>query len=252
MAQRKPLCCTGVASAVASLTVLAVGCSPTAPSPVGLTIGVSRTMLIVQETATLSATLRLSNGQNTTVVPTWSIDDGKVGSVNDAGTLTATAPGTGTITAKYQGFTATQPVRVVPDYRGNWTGSARVSACSCSSACIPCGCRFALGASLPVVLTLSQTADQVSGTFGWLEPFAVGPATGIVNADNRLILTAPVLIRPTFSASYALTEWRSTIDVAAGTMVGNFTVVTGVDPVAPGQCIVTNQNDLQVLKRTSQ
>lgn len=118
------------------LALSAIACGPTAPSrPVALTITISRDVLIVAETATLSASVRLSNGRTQIVTPLWTAEDATIGRLSDAGTVIAVTPGTTTITATCEGLMAAQRLRVVPDHRGSWTGRARVADCSCSSAC---------------------------------------------------------------------------------------------------------------------
>lgn len=114
---------SAVVAAIA-LALSAIACGPTAPSrPVALTITISRDVLIVAETATLSASVRLSNGRTQIVTPLWTAEDAAIGRLSDAGTVIAVTPRTTTIAATYEGLMAAQRLRVVPDYGGAGRGA---------------------------------------------------------------------------------------------------------------------------------
>jgi hypothetical protein len=183
--------------------------APAAPTFTGLSISGAdalRTGFYTNYTATVS----LSNGttQPATNV-TWSTDNGSVATVERNGDLTGYVNGNVTVRAASAGLTATKVVHVVSNFSGDWRGTYRVNKCDDSGAFAGVWCRGlgGVGTILPVSMSLSQggtSRDQVSGQLA-LGSF-VGPVTGNVTGDGRLVL----------GGSFISTSGTSTVQFVIG------------------------------------
>lgn len=94
------------------------GRSPASPTPAQPTVAfltvAGPSVVLTGSSATYTFTARLTNGTpitNATPV-TWTTDNVSVATIDDHGRLTAHGPGTATITATYEGRSATAVVRV--------------------------------------------------------------------------------------------------------------------------------------------
>jgi Bacterial Ig-like domain (group 2) len=138
---------------------------------------------------TVTATLSDGTTQNVTATAAWTSSDNAVATVNASGRLSGQAHGTVTVTAAYQGRTASKAVNIVNNYGGTWSGNYTVTACDASGEFGKFGwCSGKQGASFAVTLVLTQAGNdrsQVSGSMS--NQFVTNtPVTGIVTSDGRL------------------------------------------------------------------
>ena len=104
------------------------------------------------------------------------------------GRATAMASGEATVYSDCQHGRATRRVRVVPDYRGSWSGAYVWRSCSASGEfdAIDACEMFPVGSELPLSIRLSQNKDQTTGTLAFGD--LMGDATGVVDIPGRLAL----------------------------------------------------------------
>lgn len=231
-----------VAVAILMLVSLgAAGCgddSTSSPSPTvsGLALSPTTDYLLLKATEKFSATATLSTGVTQAVTPTWASDNQSVATVDSSGTVTAVAAGQATITAAYQGQTATRLLRVIPNYAGAWAGTWTVTKCTVSGSFSSSWCSGVQG-SFPATLTLLQAKDVMSGT--WKLQEANGNVEGSVAADGTLSLTGSSLQS---GVTIKISSWQTrTTDNT--TMTGTFVLtwtVTGLS--GQGQTTVSLQN----------
>lgn len=192
---------------------LAGGCgdkaNPARPSPLAapavsnLTIsGVDA--ILTGVSATYTATATLSDGTTQAVTPTWTSSDLAVATVNSSGRLDGRAHGSMTLTASYEGRSASKTVQVVNNYGGTWTGQYVIRSCQDSGIYtdgvfggiyedVPyCQVPFnRVGTEHSLTLTLSQTGSspsEITGRFFPDNPEYEGELTGVVTPDGRLTL----------------------------------------------------------------
>jgi hypothetical protein len=167
----------------------------------------------------------------------WSIEPAGVALIDQHGRVSPLSIGTATVTAKYGDKTGINPIRVLPDYSGNWSGQFRITGCSGGFDFRECG-RMMAGAGAgsgtgiaaspfyPFALTLSQFRDQVTGTVR--EPRASGElvyaVSGIVRVNGQLVLEATVP-KPNHSEPLRVFNWASTTNAGVTTMSGAFTKI---------------------------
>lgn len=120
---------------VALLVAAVMACknesSPTAPSLGTVTVTGNGSLTSVGQTTQLTATANLSDGskQNVTTTATWQSSSPAVATVSGAGVVTAVAAGSTTITATYQGksatftITVTAPPAPFSSLAGTWVGT---------------------------------------------------------------------------------------------------------------------------------
>jgi len=166
----------------------------------------------------------------------WSIEPAGVASIDAQGRVTPVSIGTATVTARYGEKTGINPIRVLPDYSGNWSGQFRITGCTGGHDFRECG-RMMVGAGAgsgtgsapsplyPITMTLSQFRDQVTGTVR--EPRASRvleyPVTGIVRVGGQLVIEATVA--GTGSEALRVFNWSSTTNAGVTTMSGAFTKI---------------------------
>ncbi|HEU4938670.1 MAG TPA: hypothetical protein VFT39_19610 [Vicinamibacterales bacterium] len=104
------------------------------------------------------------------------------------GHATAMASGGATVFSDCQHGRATQYVRVVPDYRGNWSGAYTWRSCAASGVfdAIHACDLIPNGTELPIMVRLSQTKDQTTGTIALGD--LMGDVSGVVDVPGRLAL----------------------------------------------------------------
>jgi hypothetical protein len=177
-------CCIVVAALAAG------GCSnndtstdtPTTPTPTAaITPGTSVYQLGQTQTFTLTATTTPAN-------VTWASSNTNVLTIDSAGNAVAVGIGTATLTSTADaGLSATLAVQVVPIYQGNWTGTARVIACTDVAGFLSTGyCARNIGATNTVTLSLSQNASSVAGSMTKSEGANLlnGSVGGTINAGG--------------------------------------------------------------------
>lgn len=172
--------------------------------------------------STYTATLTMSNGttQPATNV-TWSTDNRSIAEAEQNGDVYANSNGTTTIRATSGNVTGTKGLRVVANFSGDWRGSYRVNKCDDSGNFAGVWCRSlgGVGTILPVSMSLSQggtTRDQITGQLA-LGSF-VGPVTGNVTGDGRLIL----------GGSFTTTSGTSTVRFVIGGWEARLSNSTGL------------------------
>jgi hypothetical protein len=113
--------------------------------------------------------------------------------ITTAGRFNANVQGVTTITASYQGRTASKSVSVVNNYGGTWAGTYILRACDQAGAFRTanwCQGLGGVGATLPFSLALNQAVSndrtQLTGTLA-LGALA-GNVSGNVTADGRMVL----------------------------------------------------------------
>jgi hypothetical protein len=167
---------------------------------------------------------------------TWSIEPADIARIDQSGRVLPLSIGTATVTAKYGDKAGINPIRVLPDYSGNWSGQFRITGCTGGSDFRECG-RMMVGAGAgsgtgisdnpfyPLTMTLSQLRDQVTGTVR--EPRASGdlmyPVSGIVRVAGPLVLEATAN-KPS-GDELRVFNWSSTTNAGVTTMSGAFTKI---------------------------
>lgn len=117
----------------------------------------------------------------------WGCDNpGAVQMAN--GRATGMASGEATVYSDCQHGRATHRVRVVPDYRGSWSGAYIWRSCSASGEfdAIDACEMFSVGSELPLLIRLSQNRDQTTGTLAFGD--LMGDVTGVVDIPGHLAL----------------------------------------------------------------
>jgi hypothetical protein len=211
-----------VTTIIAALSAGACGKStPATPSPTVSSLSLSPATDYVKLKATekFSVSATYNTGSSETVAAAWSSDNQAVATVDASGTVAGVGAGQATITATYQGKTASRGIRVIPDYAGTWTGSWAV---------VPGGCTVTgdfrsdwcagVQGTYPATLNLQQIKDAVSGT--WTLQDGNGNVTGTVATNGALTLTGSSLQS---GVTIEISAWQSnTADNR--TMSGTFTL----------------------------
>jgi hypothetical protein len=175
------------------------------------------------QTFTLTATTTPAN-------VTWASSNPNVMTIDGSGNATALSVGTATITSTADGnLSATLAVQVVPTYQGNWTGTATVLACTDVAGFLSAGyCARNVGAVNTVTLSLTQSANAVSGTITKSEGANLlnGSVGGTINAAGDITLTGNLAgLASGSNLQLAVISWNSLADgaVMTGTWAGNIT-----------------------------
>ena len=215
-----PLCVAAMLLGLAACGSDRDGGNPAAPGAgvVELTISPATDFLKLKGTERFVATARLSSGLTEAVTATWTSDASAV-TVDGSGLATAAAVGSATITAAYQGRTATRTVRVLPDYGGRWAGTFFVTSCAVEGAFRAEWCAPVRGASFPARLDIVQTRDVVSGTWT-LQEDATGAVQGTISPSGALALTGTVFQG---GVAISISAWES-LSTDNANMTGRFTL----------------------------
>jgi hypothetical protein len=178
-----------------------------------------------------SVSATLSNGSTRTIVPMWTSSDPAVASVNSMGGVDGRMHGSITLTANYEGRSASKTVRVVNNYSGTWQGRYIVRTCTDTGDFTDHDggwCRAGLervGSVLGITLTLAHSSTNASEVIGTL-PCCNGTIAGIVRADGGLDLSGSVT-EPDFDypeiaiGTVQVARWESRLD-GAGSMSGQW------------------------------
>ena len=181
-------------------------------------------------TTTYTATATLSDGSTRTVTASWSSSAADVATVDISGRLEGRTHGSTTLTAAFDGRSASKTVQVVNNYAGSWSGQYVVTACNDSGIFTDgiiggsfidqpwCQAVARIGSAHSFTFTLAQsgtTYTEIRATFG----SDTRPIPGIVTADGRLKLegTSPVLDwygDPW--ADWQLSGWDTNLDRSGG------------------------------------
>lgn len=184
----------------------------------------------VQMTARVFTRLASSDGPgefvDTTEHVTWSVDPAGVVAVDRQGRVTPVANGTARVIATLGERSASNSVRVLPDFSGTWSGDYIITGCSGAADPRTCG-RIMFGGSertrYAFTVVLSQDRDQVTGTLtDSAVPF---PLAGFVRLNGALVVEATVPV--TGLDPRRIVNWSSTVNASATQMSGAFTRFTG-------------------------
>lgn len=214
--------------------LLMVACQNSAPSsaappgPDVLVIVPALTALSVGATATLRAAVVSGGVPGQPVAASWSSDAPDVMPIQPDGRAYGARLGATTIRASYETLTASLPLRVVPDYAGNWSGWYRVTECTRLSGDGPSVCRFLEGGRFGIRVALTQNGVRLAGTLDLLNNFndrivETGPVDSDIDASNALVLSGMTrAIDPREPSQTTLSEWSSALTVDNAGMVGKF------------------------------
>jgi Bacterial Ig-like domain (group 2) len=188
------------------------------PSLSGIALGAS---------ATLTAVVTTGGASGRPIVASWTSDAPDIARIQANGRLDALQFGEATIRATYETLAATLPLRVVPDYTGNWSGRYRVTDCTRISGSAPSPCRFVVGCCYGLKISLTQNGATPSGSLDLLDAshtllYETGPVTGRIDATNSLVLTGMTRSSgPGQPSQTTLSEWSTTL-TANEQMAGGF------------------------------
>jgi hypothetical protein len=197
------------------------------PQPDALTITPAIDALKLGSTQTLTTVVVSGEGMRRTVAASWSSDTPEVVAVGGDGRVRALSLGRATITANFETLTAAQPMRVVPDYEGTWSGEYRLVECTRLSGPGPDYCRGLAGAVRPLRTVLTQDGSTVSGRHELYstghELVEVGPVQGSIEASGTLVLTgvtsSVVSEQP---GGTTLSNWNTVVTGDGDQMTGRF------------------------------
>jgi hypothetical protein len=198
--------------------------TPTTATPTASISPASTVYQIGQtQTFTLTATTTPTN-------VTWTSSNTDVLTIDSAGNATAINVGTATITANADSnVSATLAIQVVPIYQGNWTGTARVLACTDVAGFLSAAyCARNVGAVNTVTLTLTQSAGSVSGSITKSEGanLLTGSIGGTIGAGGDVTSTATLAgLASGSNLQLTVISWNSLANGATmtGTWAGNIT-----------------------------
>ena len=203
--------------------------SPAAPTVGSLVISGTDSVLTGSATA-YTATATLSDGSTRTVMPSWSSSAVHVATVDNAGRLDGLVHGSTTLTAVYDGRSASRTVQVVNDYGGRWSGRYVIRVCRDSGIFrdgiyagsyvdVPwCQALDGIGSEHSFAFTLVQSGrnySEIRATFG---PDG-GTISGVVTADGRLELEGSLKILDWYGDHWGdlqFSGWDTNRDRAGG------------------------------------
>jgi hypothetical protein len=181
-------------------------------------------------TTAYTATVTLSDGSTRTVTASWSSSAADVATVDITGRLEGRTHGSTTLTAAFDGRSASKTVRVVNNYAGSWSGQYIITACNDSGIFTDgiyggkyidvswCQALNRVGSVHSFASTFSQTGtnySEIRATFG----SDTGPITGIVTADGRLKLEGTSSVLDWYGdpwGDWQLSGWDTNVDRSGG------------------------------------
>ena len=191
------------------LTLLATGCDGNGPGggdlggvggsrmPMSVSVSPNGTNLLrISQEQAYTASVRWSDGTETTEPATWRSDVPAIVTIDSGGRARALETGDATIEGVAQGIGGHLRIRVVPDYQGVWFGQAIARSCRDSGDWRQAGiCKevFVMGSRGPVGLTLDQDRDRLSGVLTMLEE-DTELAPGLIRTDGSVGLTGRVVV----------------------------------------------------------
>jgi hypothetical protein len=172
--------------------------TPTPPAPptansITITSGVDALRAGFFADYTVTANMSDRTTQLVTTQSVWSTSNSAIATVDARGRVTALSHGTISLNATYQGLTVSRSVYIVHNYGGHWDGTFVVRACDQSGIFVSSRYCENLGREpLNFALELTQggaNADQITGLMSLRN--LIGPVTGSVTPDGRLVLNGP-------------------------------------------------------------
>jgi hypothetical protein len=189
----------------------------------GLTVPITSSGGFPATGATLGAFAQYTDGSGKYVEAAWTSSNSQVIAI-EGGALVAKGRGTATVTASFEGKTASETFTVQPGIAGTWSGTYTVEDCAAGGGsiheliCFPMDAgrtpgAFAAGVVAPVTLVISQTGNDLTATaqFGDLR----GVLTGRDRGQNFLSLTG-TLTAAASTMSVVLWDTRVRGDVMDG------------------------------------
>jgi Big-like domain-containing protein len=218
------------------LVAFAIGCGGTTPMQPSQSGTATTALAIVGADAVLTGgsanytvTAALADGSTRTILPAWNIGDPAVASVDSMGRVEGRTHGSTTLTATYNGQSASKTLLVFNNYAGTWEGRYVVRVCSDTGDftdhdggwCKAGPAR--VGSVLSIGMTLVQSGSDVTGTL----PGSRGTITGMVRSDGGLTLgglvTESDFDDPDVTiATLEFGPWESSLDGTSG-MTGRWT-----------------------------
>jgi hypothetical protein len=219
-------CCIVVAALAAgrcSNNDTAASTTTTATPTSAITPGTTVYQLGQTQTFTLTAASTPTN-------VSWASSNTNVLTIDGDGNAVAVGVGTATITSTADAsLSATLAVQVVPIYQGNWTGTARVLACTDVAGFLSAGyCAKNIGVTNTVTLSLTQNGSSVSGSMTKSEGTNLlnGSVSGTINAGGDVTFTGTLAgLANGSNLLLIVVTWNSLADSAnmTGTWSANIT-----------------------------
>lgn len=174
-------------------------------------------------TETLTAVVVSGEGTRRTVVAFWSSEAPEVAAVSDDGRVRGVSLGKTAIHASFQALSADQPLRVVPDYEGTWSGAYRIVKCEQLSGNVDiCG----QGGVLPMRIAVTQNGATISGTLDFFSSggrlVETGPVEGRLDDLGALALVGTTISDPEQPGETKVTDWSTTLTAGRDQMTGHF------------------------------
>lgn len=200
---------------------------PTAPTstttpPVAafttLTVTGDRERILSTESIQLTARATLADGTTAAPKAIWVVDKPAVATVNDRGLVTGVSAGNVLVVAALQGMTASFPLRVDPDFRGVWSGTAVLIDARCNDFR-----RCGFGNPPPAIkVTITQSASTATATLEQRDSRA--ELSGSVSSDGLLMLSGRFrALGNTVVEGSDVLSWRTRID-QTGKLTGEYTL----------------------------
>ena len=224
--------------AALSLFAFTLGCdakTPMQPSQPATTVtGLAITgadAVVTGSSASYSVTATFGDGSTRTILPAWTISNPAVASVDSMGRVEGRTHGSTTLTAAYNGQSASKIVQVFNNYGGTWEGRYIVRVCSDTGDFTDHDggwCKAGperVGSVLGIAMTLVQSGGEVTGTL----PCCRGTIAGVVRPDGRLnlsgLVTDPDFDYPEIAlGTLQVGPWESNLEQTGG-MTGQWTWV---------------------------
>jgi hypothetical protein len=196
--------------------------SPSAPPVTAIRFASSTDLLFIGSASRFQAEAVFTGGVVQPVAAQWTSSDPLVMAIEGNGNVLAISNGTSTITALYQGRSATLSVRAAPDFRGSWVGTLTIEGCARDASFpVVTFCSALLSSpARPLRLTLQQERLDSNGTLSIFD--ADGSVSGIVDSAGSLLLQGSMNVT-SGSTNLAVTVagWRASM-AQAGQLSGRF------------------------------
>ncbi len=233
---------------MAGLAVALSAACGSKPAPLSPSLGVSTITNItlsvrvagVGSTVQQAGMLTLSNGHTVEAPSGYASDTPSVATITPSGAMTGISIGDMTISVDYQGFHASQKVRVLPSYSGIFEGTYTLDRCTDSGGFTDTGfcASFPAGWVGYLAMSNAQSADLTSLTgafkFDQSTQAPVGTSTGTISSSGDLTY-AGALVSGTTRIEFRNFSAAST---SAGHITGHFEIVE-TDSTLTGSGVMT-------------